>query len=493
MPTPIRVSTPRTRFQGALLGIFLTALAGGTGARAQAPIFSGGPNDGVASSGESFELSAGVSGAEPIFFQWSVGGVPILNATNRSLLLTDLSVTNTGVYQLTATNSVGTLSTNVTLIVNDVPARTIYVGSVSTNEDVVRVPIRLRPNGVENSVGFSLRFDPEVLSEPVFEPALGSADLLTLDEGTVGTTIRLPNATRFAPTDTLLGDFRFKLAAGKSPWNGRLGLTNHPVGLGAKTATNSSLGLTATAWPQLRRLDPLPVLSRQTGLFHQRVEVANATATEFPNINLLVLELQADSLGKGVTVYNAVASQRVDTDLDGDADLEFGVDCVRNDGTPCEAGTEGCRCEFNPDINGDGIIDLAPLYSIDNLAAGEVRELLLEYFVTDLQSAPHPRYAFQLGLPITVTVSRRNTAIAFNTNGIVDGHTMLGFRTTKTNRYFIQYAATAEGLGTPAEVKTARPSIMGNGSQFQWIDYGPPKTDPLPSNGHRFYRIVEGF
>ncbi len=467
-----------------------------TSTSAQAPTFVTGPSDGVASVGESFELSASVSGTTPVQFVWSVGGAVLTNAVGPSLKLTNLSVANTGLYQLTASNGSGSVTTNVTLIVSDAPARTVYVGQLASNAGIVRVPIRFRPNGVENSVSFSLHFDTNVLSEPAFEAAVGIADSAEPVNGAFGATVRLAAGTRFSPSeptsDTLLGSFRFKLAEGQSPWSAKLGFSNQPVPLGARTETNSPLVLGTNTLPQIRRVDPLPALSRQTGLFHQRVEVINATASDLANINLLILELKADSLTNSVAVYNAVAAQRTDTDADGDADLNLGLDCVTDSGAPCEAGTEGCRCGINPDINDDQVIDLAPLISINDLRAGEVRELLLEYFVPDLVSVPHPRYSFQPGSPISVFPSARNTPVTIRTNGVVDGRTMLGFRTTPTNRYFIQYASTSEGFSKSNEVKTARPAIRGNGSQVQWIDYGPPKTDPL-TNGQRFYRLLEGF
>lgn len=46
-------------------------------------------------------------GTAPIFYQWRFNGTPILNATNRTLSLTNISLAQGGLYQPTANNSVG--------------------------------------------------------------------------------------------------------------------------------------------------------------------------------------------------------------------------------------------------------------------------------------------------------------------------------------------------------------------------------------------------
>lgn len=50
--------------------------------------------------------------------------------------------------------------------------------------------------------------------------------------------------------------------------------------------------------------------------------------------------------------------------------------------------------------------------------------------------------------------------------------------------YFVQYR---DGFNSPW--KTAITSIVGTGYSFQWLDSGPPITDPSPGD-MRFYRIL---
>lgn len=472
-----------------LIRLGVPALLGGLTALAQAPSFIKAPADAAGTELEPFVLSATVAGAQPLSVQWAQGGVALPGATSLSLVFNSLVSTNTGIYTLTVSNSVGTISTNVTLAVLTTPARRIYTGTVSTNGNVVSVPVRFVPNGIESGLQFSLGFNTNVLSQPAFESALPAATLTgpaVADSGdSVGVTLRFDDGAKFAPKDTLVGTFRFALAAGQSPWNAGLRFALAPVAPAGLTATNA-LGLATNGFPFLQRLDPLPVLDRQTGLFLQRLRVVNPTLTEFTNtssVNLLVFGLNPATN----TVYNAVANQRTDTDLDGDLDLDLGVDCV-NPST--DAACEDC-CTLNPDVNGDGFADPVPLISVVGLKAGEARDLVLEIFSKN-RTQPQPRFSLQLGTAVTNVVSLRNWQIPVLTNGFVGTNVLLAFRTTTTNRYYIQYTDAAGDFAATNNVRVAQPPVTGNGSWMQWIDQGPPKTEPL-TNATRFYRVLEGF
>jgi hypothetical protein len=473
-----------------LIHLGMPALLGGLTALAQAPSFIRAPADGAGTELEPFVLSATVAGAAPLSVQWAKGGFALPGATNLSLIFTNLFSANTGNYTLTVSNSVGAISANVTLVVLTTPARRVYTGTVSTNGNLVSVPVRFVPNGIESGLQFSVGFDTNVLSQPAFEFALPAATLTrptVSDAGdSVGVTLRFPDGAKFEPTDTLVGAFRFVLADGKSPWDAGLRFSPVPVAPAGLTSTNS-LGLVTNGFPFLQRVDALPVLDRQTGLFLQRLRLVNPTATEFTNtssVNLLVLGLNPATN----TVFNAVANQRTDTDLDGDLDLDLGVDCVN------PATGEACDdcCTLNPDVNGDGLADPVPLLSIVGLKAGEARDLVLEIF-SKSRTQPQPRFSIQLGTAVTNAVSLRSWQIPVLTNGIVGGKVMLAFRTTTTNRYYIQYTDAAGDFAATNHVRVAQPPVTGNGSWIQWIDQGPPKTEPLLTNTTRFYRVLAGF
>ncbi len=458
----------------------------------QAPTFITAPADGAGLESEPYLLSAQVAGEAPLTVQWLQNGAALPGATNLVLTFTNLVPTNTGIYTLAITNAAGSLSTNITLLVLNSPPRRVYTGGVSTGGGEVSVPVRFVPNGIENGAAFSLAFDPAVLSQPAFEPAPAGATVsgpeLSADGDRVGVTVRLPDEARFAAADTLLGTFRFKLTGGRTAAEARLAFATNPVAPAGLTLTNS-LAIGTNEYPTLRRVDSMPVLNRQTGMYQQRVELMNASATEFTNlfnVNLLVLGLNPAQ----ISVFNAVANQRLDTDFDGDLDVELGVDCFAGDGTACDA--PAC-CVLNPDVNGDGTADPVPLITVGGIRPGETRELLLEFFSKDRVTVPQPRFSVQLGAAVTNSVSVRNQAINIDRFKLSpENRTVVQFLTTTTNRYFIQYVDNESDWTNSSLVRVAQPPLAGNGSWLQWVDQGPPKTAPL-TNTTRFYRVLEGF
>jgi hypothetical protein len=87
------------------------------------PIFTKQPESSVAGVGTPFFFDSRVAGDVPLQAQWTKNGVPLPTATNTFLLFTNLTYSDTGVYQLMATNAVGSaVSTNVTLVVVPTPA-----------------------------------------------------------------------------------------------------------------------------------------------------------------------------------------------------------------------------------------------------------------------------------------------------------------------------------------------------------------------------------
>lgn len=458
-------------------------LLGFVAAKAAAPSFITAPADALGTVGEPFLLSASVAGDDPLAYRWFKDGLAVEGATGNSLAFSRLDITNGGVYQLTVTNAAGSISTNVTLVVSGVAARRVYTGAITADEGIVNVPIRFVPNGIEQGVQFSLAFDTNVMAQPGFEPAIADAVVEPLEfseEGNrVGVKLHQPGTALFAARDVLLGTFRFPLLPEKSPWDGKLQFATNPVTPAALTLTNSLL-LGTNDFPFFRRVDALPELNRQTGLYHQRLDLVNGSGTEFTNVNLLVFGLNPTNF----TVHNSVTTQRTDSDFDGDLDLDLGVDCDAGEGVPCE---------INPDTNGDGTSDPAPLVTLGGIKPGEVRRMFLEYFSKD-RSLPHPRFSLQLGAPVTNLVSTRNRLVEI-TDFALTAENKLGvqFLTTTSNRYFIQYVNSVEDWNNSNKVYTAQPPVQGNGSWVQWIDQGPPKTAPLPTNGVRFYRVREGF
>ena len=72
-----------------------------------APVFSAGPADRTVLRGGSTTLRASFKGTPPLTFRWLHNGAEIPNATNSSLTLTNVQLSDGGAYRLRASNSLG--------------------------------------------------------------------------------------------------------------------------------------------------------------------------------------------------------------------------------------------------------------------------------------------------------------------------------------------------------------------------------------------------
>jgi hypothetical protein len=91
------------------------------------------------STGGTAIFSVGVSGVPPFSFQWALNGTNISGATNAALTVTNVSVTNVGLYTVTITNSTGsTTSAGAILTTVDIRmfAGIIINGVVGTNYSI---------------------------------------------------------------------------------------------------------------------------------------------------------------------------------------------------------------------------------------------------------------------------------------------------------------------------------------------------------------------
>ncbi len=87
------------------------------------------------SSGSSPTLSVGVLGSFPLRYQWLKDGLPIANATNASLPLPGIQMADAGAYTIVVSNSVGSISSNLT--VNVTPSTPPVITVQPTNQVVL--------------------------------------------------------------------------------------------------------------------------------------------------------------------------------------------------------------------------------------------------------------------------------------------------------------------------------------------------------------------
>ncbi len=76
------------------------------------PVFTSQPASQAALVGSTASFNAVVAGTAPIFYQWSKNGVPIAGATLSALTITNVQTSDAGTYTLTASNSVGTATSD---------------------------------------------------------------------------------------------------------------------------------------------------------------------------------------------------------------------------------------------------------------------------------------------------------------------------------------------------------------------------------------------
>jgi pectate lyase len=77
-----------------------------------APVFNSQPASLVVLAGSTVSFSAAAAGTAPISYQWNKNGTPISGATSSTLTLTNVQTANSGSYTLTASNSVGSVTSD---------------------------------------------------------------------------------------------------------------------------------------------------------------------------------------------------------------------------------------------------------------------------------------------------------------------------------------------------------------------------------------------
>jgi hypothetical protein len=96
--------------------------ADGSGKCLVRPFIISQPSDLTGALGGSVTLGVDAGGTPPLSYQWRFNGSPITNATNASLILTNLTTNQSGAYSVQVTNPSGSiLSSNANLIVNSSP------------------------------------------------------------------------------------------------------------------------------------------------------------------------------------------------------------------------------------------------------------------------------------------------------------------------------------------------------------------------------------
>jgi hypothetical protein len=155
--------------------------------------------------GQSPTLSVNAGGSPPLSYQWSFNGNTIDGATDSSLTLTNVQITQAGNYSVQVTNTAGSAtSSNATLTVRFPPALVRVLSVPASGGTPVTVPILLTANGNENALSFSLNFPTSLLSYSSATVGSNSSGALMFvnasqaASGKIGVALSLPTASNFS-------------------------------------------------------------------------------------------------------------------------------------------------------------------------------------------------------------------------------------------------------------------------------------------------------
>ena len=155
--------------------------------------------------GQNATFSVNAAGSNPLSYQWLFNQTnSIAGATNSSLILTNIQLSQAGNYAVLVTNAFGSVSSsNAGLTVTLPPANLRILSTNGMSGTSITVPVMLAANGNENALGFSLNFPTQQLTYVTItlgNGAVGGTLLLNTSQtvaGKVGVAIALPSDTTF--------------------------------------------------------------------------------------------------------------------------------------------------------------------------------------------------------------------------------------------------------------------------------------------------------
>ncbi len=454
------------------------------------------PVSGMAGVGEDFAFSVVATNTTPLSYQWYFNTTNMPGKTASILVLTNLASTNSGFYNVIVTSAGGSVvSSFASLTVLPVfPRRFATERLVTNSSSQVAVPITLRASGRENAVSFSLAYNTNAFANPVFIPGYsGEAVTANLAQpGIVGFSLMMPPGQAFPAGYASIGLIQFDLAAGSNPLQGGLAFTNSPMPIAAANEATLPLIISAAVQPQYVLVTSAPKLDRQSGLFTQQIVVGNPGAALITNIDVLALNLGADSLTNTISFYNSVGNL---TNVPyGDPLVEVACNC--GCGYTLQPSTNACdftnflSCATSSSCSLDTRYQSVSLRfaQTTNLAPAESRTLTLEFYVSDHLTVPPVRYSLYVSPPKPLSLPDSTTPLTITATRYFNGSFIIQFPTLLGRYYYVQYADNPLLDGA----LTAFPPVPGTGNQVQWVDDVPPKTISPPVDGSRFYRVLQG-
>jgi Ig-like domain-containing protein/cohesin domain-containing protein len=191
-----------------------------------------------------------VVGPLPVTYQWFYNTNTLVNdATNSSLVLTNIQYNQSGTYSLIASNSYGTTTSAIAVLTVSFPPVNVIIGNTNVmGGNSFTVPVFIAANGIENTISFSLNFNTQRVTYASIELGSGAADGLLLANtsqtasGRLGVTMQLPAGETFAPgtQEVVRVTFLSALVSGAQVVT-PITFTNQPINRFVSDARNNKL------------------------------------------------------------------------------------------------------------------------------------------------------------------------------------------------------------------------------------------------------------
>ncbi len=158
--------------------------------------------------GEAAQFSVQASGTQPLRFRWRFEGNYILGATQSTLGLSNVVLSQAGRYDVVVTNSAGSVTSAVANLTVD-RLRLLEIGSGPPQPEGTSIilPLRLFSTGDVGGLNFAVRYDPDYLRalELTWSPELAGAftEVNTSQPGLVRGTLVFADATIAGGTQTV--------------------------------------------------------------------------------------------------------------------------------------------------------------------------------------------------------------------------------------------------------------------------------------------------
>src|SRR5581483_975214 len=114
--------------------------------------------------GGNVTFSVAATGTPTLTYQWSFNGANLDGATGSSLTLGNVQFSQAGSYAVLVANAVGSVASSNAILTVTPPPSVIQVVNVTAASGIITVPINLIAQGNENALGYSINFDPTLLT-----------------------------------------------------------------------------------------------------------------------------------------------------------------------------------------------------------------------------------------------------------------------------------------------------------------------------------------